>query len=407
MDIPRIAVVGMGGFARTHLRYVKQVEEAGLGRHVAQVAIPGDQETFADQVAGMRSRDIAVYASLREMLAAARDETDLVCIPTGIPLHRPMTVAALEAGCHVLVEKPAAGSIQDVDAMLAAEQRTGRLCAVGFQHLYNPEFQQVKEWICQGRLGQVRQVKASGCWPRDPEYYGRNGWAGHLAVGDAWVLDSPHNNALGHAVNTMCYLACPRPGEALVPVSLQAELYRANAIESADTAVFRARSEEGTEIFFAVSHCADRNVDPLFVISGEKGGLELGYHGGIRIEWAEGREETHAPEGGGSRVLEDVVEVLAGRRESPSCPLAVTRSQTLCICGTFESSAIHEIAEDWRIVNPESGAVVVREMTQTVQRAFEEGALFSELDIPWARSGDEISLEDYAYFPTYRRKVGR
>ena len=114
----RIAIVGMGGFARTYLRDIEQVE--GLGRHVAQVAIEADQRNFSTEVQALADKGVRVFASLRQMLAACRNEIDLLCIPTGIPLHRVMTVAGLEADCHVLVEKPAPGSIQDVDAMLAA-----------------------------------------------------------------------------------------------------------------------------------------------------------------------------------------------------------------------------------------------------------------------------------------------
>ena len=406
MDLPRIGIVGMGGFARTHRLYAAQVEEAGLGRQVAQVAIPEDQRTFSAELEEMRRRGIQVFASLREMLAEARDRIDLVCIPTGIPLHRSMSVAALEAGCHVLVEKPAAGSIQDVDGMLAAEERSGRWCAVGYQHLYTHDVQKVKKWMCDGRLGAVRRIKSFGCWPRNPSYYARNNWAGRLAVGETWVLDSPHNNALAHAVNLMCYLGSDRPGEALVPVSVQAELYRVNPIESADTAVLRARSAGGVEIFFAVSHCTDRAVDPLFVISAEKGVLELGYRGGIRIEWKEGGREEHEAGGEERRILEDLVQVVAGRKEEPACPLSVARSQTLCICGSFESSAVHQIPRDLCAVDEESGGLVVRGMTDLVQQAFEEAALFSEMGVGWARCGEEIDLRGYEYFPSFRRRIG-
>jgi predicted dehydrogenase len=405
MEVPAIGVVGMGGYAQAHRRYVERVERGGLGRQVAQVAIPTDQQVFAAELAALEARGVAVYASLRQMLAAARDQLDVVCIPTGIPLHRLMTTMALDAGCHVLVEKPAAGCIQDVDAMLAAQDRSGRLCAVGYQHLYRADVQQVKEWVCQGRLGRVRSIKACGCWPRTPDYYARNGWAGRLAVGDAWVLDSPHNNALAHAINAMCYLGCDRPGEALVPATVQAELYRANAIESADTAVLRVRSREGVELFFAVSHCTDRQVDPTFLLEAELGRLELEYHGGFRVQWADGRQESR-PATAEPGVLEDLVEVVAGRRERLACPLAVTRSQTLCVCGTFESSAIHEIPQERRGVDPASGGVVVRGMTDTVLRACEGMALFSELGVDWAQPGASIELGGYGYFPTHRPHVG-
>ena len=161
----RVGVVGMGGFARTHLRYVNRAVERGLAVHAAQVALPADQQAFAREVGDLRQHGVEIYPSLRALLAGARQRLDLVCVPVGVPWHRPMVEAVLEAGCHVLVEKPAAGSVQDVDAMIAARQRAGRLAALGFQHLYDKPVQALKEWICQGHLGRITRVKAVGSWP--------------------------------------------------------------------------------------------------------------------------------------------------------------------------------------------------------------------------------------------------
>lgn len=407
MDTPRFAIVGMGGFAKTHLGYVRRTVEAGLGRHVAQVATPADQALFAAEVQALRRQGVEIYPSLREMLAAVRERIDVTCIPTGIPLHRTMTEAALEAGTHVLVEKPAAGCIQDVDAMIRARDRAGKLCAVGFQHLYRPDTQRIKSWVCEGRLGKVRRIRSFGCWPRGRAYYGRNGWAGRLAVGDTWALDSPHNNALAHAVNAMCYAACDRPGASVTPTWVQAELYRANAIASADTAVFRAGTAEGAEVFFAVSHCTDQNVHPVTIIEGERGRVEWTYQGEVKARWEDGREEAFGQPEGPPRVAEDVAEVLMGRKAGLFCPVDVARAHTLCVCGTFESSEIHEIPEGLRAEDREKDAVVVRGMTEAILEAHEKGALFFEMGVPWARPGRRVSLEGYGYFPTFRRDVGR
>lgn len=396
----------MGGFAQAHLNYVRKAEEAGLARHVAQVAIPSDQEFYAAQVAQLKRRGVEVYSSLREMLAVARGRIDVTCIPTGIPLHRSMTVAALEAGTHVLVEKPAAGCIQDVDAMIRARDLAGKLCAVGYQHLYRQDFQRVKAWGCEGKLGALKRVRSFGCWPRNRAYYTRNDWAGHLAVGDTWVLDSPHNNALGHAVNALCYLGCNRPGESLTPIGVQAELYRANAIESADTAVFRAMTEEGVEVFFAVSHCSDQTFHPVLILEGERGRIELSYDGGTTVKWKDGSEEELASSGTEARVAEDVAEVLLGRKESLYCPLEVARAQTLCVCGTFESSAIHDLPSEMLTERREEDAIIAKGMAEAILQAFEEVALFSELGLSWAKPGQLVSLEGYRYFPTFRRHVG-
>lgn len=400
----RIAIVGMGGFARTYLRDIEQVE--GLGRHVAQVAIEVDQRNFSTELRALADKGVRVFASLRQMLAACRNEIDLLCIPTGIPLHRVMTVAGLEADCHVLVEKPAAGSIQDVDAMLAAQVRSGRICAVGYQHVGQRNYQFVKHWICAGNLGRVRSIKGFGCWPRDPEYYGRNGWAGNLAAGDTWVLDSPHNNALAHAVNSMCFLGCQQIGQTLEPTAVQAELYRVNAIQSADTAVFRVETAAAVDVFFAVTHCSEERVDPRFEIQGDLGRIEMTYEGEAGVIWGDGRREDLIGGKGERGVFKDTIRAIANDSDQPAASLAMARAQTLCACGTFESSAIHEIPVGLRRVEAESGRIEVAGMTELIQSAYVSSRLFSELDVDWAVPGQRISLEGYGYFPSFRPDIG-
>lgn len=401
----KIAIVGMGGFARTYQRDIERVE--GLGLHVAQVAIEADRRSFGPEIQALADKGVKVFASLREMLAVSRKEIDLVCIPTGIPLHRAMTVAALEADCHVLVEKPAAGSIQDVDAMLAAQARAGRICAVGYQHLSQPTYQMVKNWICAGNLGRIISIKGFGCWPRDPAYYARNGWAGNLAAGDIWVLDSPHNNALAHAVNGMCFLACDQLGHVLQPIAIQAELYRANAIESADTAVFKVQTSAAVDIFFAVTHCSEETVQPRFEIHGDLGRIEMTYDGEAEVVWSDGRRESLVAAKEERGVLADAIRATSTDNGKPAASLAIARAQTLCACGTFESSAINEIPTELRRIDAETGRVEVVGMTELIQIAYESAQLFSELDVGWAIPGKHIDLAGYDYFPSFRLDMGR
>ena len=84
-------------------------------------------------------------------------------------------------------------------------------------------------------------------------------------------------------------------------------------------------------------------------------------------------------------------------------PLEIARAQTLCVCGTFESSPVHDLPHDLVQRDPDAGTHVMPGMTEVILAAFEQGALPSEMDLPWARTGDEISLIDYDYFPTYRK----
>lgn len=403
MTGPRVAVVGMGGYAGHHRRVLRDLAADGRAVYAAQVAPPFDHVPFAGDLAALRAAGTAVYDSLRQLLAAERRRLDLVCVPTGIPLHRAMATAVLEAGCNVLVEKPAAGAIQDVDAIVATARRTGGLAAVGYQQIYYPWVHQLKAWLLDGRFGALRRVRGFGCWPRDAAYYARNGWAGRLATGDTWVLDGPHNNALAHSVNLLCFLAGAEPMAPARPASIRAELYRARPLESADTAALRVQTAQGVEVFFAVSHATEESLDPGYAVDTDAACLEFGFYGGVAVRWHDGRVEAVLPADARdeARSVAAVVSRLAGDASAPVCTLEIARAQTLCACGSFESAPIRDVPEGLRRDGP-NGAIAVRGMTQAVRAAFAAGSLFSELGLDWAHPGDEIDLEGYRYFPTFR-----
>ncbi len=111
------------------------------------------------------------------MLREFRGRIDLCLIPTGIHWHARMTIAALEAGANVLVEKPLAGSSAEVAAVRAAEQRAGRFVAVGCQDFYEPGTTWLQAEVRRGAIGAIQSVRMLGLWPRDRAYFARNNWA--------------------------------------------------------------------------------------------------------------------------------------------------------------------------------------------------------------------------------------
>jgi predicted dehydrogenase len=89
-----------------------------------------------------------------------------------------MTIAALQSGANVLVEKPLAGSVAEVEAVNAAELKSQRFVAVGFQDLYEPGTAWLKSELLKGRIGEITSVRFLGLWPRRRSYFTRNDWAG-------------------------------------------------------------------------------------------------------------------------------------------------------------------------------------------------------------------------------------
>ena len=95
----------------------------------------------------------AAFADYKQMLAEAELDAVSVCTPNA--LHAPMTIAAAEAGCHVLVEKPMAVSGEEAEAMIRAAAAGGVLLMVAHNQRYMPAHVKAKEILQQGGLGRV------------------------------------------------------------------------------------------------------------------------------------------------------------------------------------------------------------------------------------------------------------
>jgi len=394
----RTALIGVSGFGDTHYREVMAQYEDGRMVPVAATVINQDEE--AEKCARLKALGCQLYADHREMFAAWSGKLDLCCIPTGIHLHAPMTIDALRAGANVLVEKPAAATVQEVAAMLRAEADSGRFVAVGYQHAFAATTWLIKQRLLDGAIGTVREIRCRALWPRDSRYYARNHWAGRLRIGDCWVLDSPANNALAHQVNLMCFFGGGKLHAAGRPVSVQAELYRAHPIESFDTIALRVVLAEGPSLLYVVSHAPETvaALGPEIVIVGDRGHIHWS-HERVVFSLSDGVEDIPHGDPRG-----DLIRHLLERFANPDahiCSLAVAARQTLCVNAAHDSSPVipfpQELVREFTV----DGGVrrSVQGLDDAIARAFAGGKTFSELGLPWAQAGRIIDTTDYAWFP--------
>jgi predicted dehydrogenase len=141
---------------RNHVRVWNQ---AVNGIRLVAVADPDP----AALSAATQGRSITGYPDADEMLA--RERLDLVSVVAPTSLHRPLAVAALEAGCHVLVEKPIAASREEAEAMIAAAKTAERLLSVGHIERFNPAIRELRRRLAAGELGRVHEVNATRLGP--------------------------------------------------------------------------------------------------------------------------------------------------------------------------------------------------------------------------------------------------
>ena len=150
----RVAIIGCGGIANgKHMPALEQIKE------VQMVAFCDIIEERAQKAAGQFGVEgAAVYTDYREMLE--KEKLDVVHICTPNKSHADIAVAALEAGCHVMCEKPMAKTVADAQRMVDAAKRTGKKLTIGYQNRFRPDSIYLHKACRRGDLGDIYYAKA-------------------------------------------------------------------------------------------------------------------------------------------------------------------------------------------------------------------------------------------------------
>lgn len=160
----RVGIAGVGAAGRAFIPAIVSHRAFELR------AVADPSEAVRVEIAGRH--DVTAYPDFEAMLEHA--SIDLVCIATPTILHASQATAALEAGKHVLLEKPMATSLGDAQAIIAAARRAGRVLLVGHSHSYDAPIARMRQLIEGGTLGAPRMAN-TWCFtdwvyrPRRPE----------------------------------------------------------------------------------------------------------------------------------------------------------------------------------------------------------------------------------------------
>ncbi len=151
----RVAVIGVGSMGRNHVRVYTEMPEAEL------VAVVDANPEAVEQVG--RLYRVPGYTDFHEMFERERPEAVSVAVPT--EMHFAVAMQAIEAGCHVLVEKPIAASVEDAQRLIDAAGRAGLVLMVGHIERFNPAIIELKRRLDAGELGPVFQIHARRLGP--------------------------------------------------------------------------------------------------------------------------------------------------------------------------------------------------------------------------------------------------
>ena len=142
----KILIAGLGSVGRRHLRNLIALGEKDI------ILLRSHRATLPDdELAGY-----PVETDLQEALNKHAPDAIIIANPTA--LHLDVAIPAAQAGCHILLEKPIANSLDRVNQLQEAAQKSGSRILVGFQFRYHPTLRKSRELIQQGALGQVLTV---------------------------------------------------------------------------------------------------------------------------------------------------------------------------------------------------------------------------------------------------------
>jgi UDP-N-acetyl-2-amino-2-deoxyglucuronate dehydrogenase len=261
----RFALVGCGRIAASHID--------ALAKHAGRaklVAVCDSDETALAAAAGRTGA--TAFASLGELLANSDAEVVALATPSG--LHPAQTIAAAQAGRHVVTEKPMATRWQDGKAMVEACDNAGVQLFVVKQNRLNPTVQLVKRAISRGRFGRLVMVTCNVFWTRPQEYYDSARWRG------TWEFDGGAiMNQASHYVDLLDWLIGPVESVHAETATLL------RRIEVEDTGVVALRWRSGALGSLNVTMLTwPKNLEGSITILGEKGTVRLGGVAVNRIE---------------------------------------------------------------------------------------------------------------------------
>ncbi|WP_338652527.1 Gfo/Idh/MocA family oxidoreductase [Sporosarcina psychrophila] len=189
----KIGIIGSGGIAVSHAKAYQAMADVQIVG-VADV-VPGKAQEFINNLA---IEDAQAFENHKQMLDL---DIDGVSICTPNIFHHMTSIDALQAGKHVLVEKPLAVTLDQGIEMVQVAKKTGKMLSVGFQPRYDPNMQKVTNIVQSGQLGDIYYVEVGGGRRRGMPggTFINKALAGVGAMGDigTYSLDLALN-ALGH-----------------------------------------------------------------------------------------------------------------------------------------------------------------------------------------------------------------
>lgn len=309
----RIGVIGCGSIAQH-----RHLPEYAANKNVELLAVCDINEERAMEVA--EKYGVLAFTSYKALLNSGKVDAVSVCTPNY--LHAPISIDGLEAGVHVLCEKPMATSKQEAEAMIAAAKASGKKLMIGHNQRFVPSHQKARQLIQSGEIGKIYSFRTS---------FGHGGPEGWSVDGkESWFFqkEKAFVGAMGdlgvHKADLLRYIL----GEEIVEVGSFVETSAKDFADVDDNAVCVLKTESGIIGTLAASWAYVSKEDNSTIIYGEKAILRLEddpihslvvqYANGEIVKYELGKIQSNE-EGGqnNSHVIENFVNAILLNQEPP------------------------------------------------------------------------------------------
>ncbi len=263
-----------------------------------------------------------VYNSLEELLKDGNVDIVTICTPNNS--HAEISIHSLQAGKHVLVEKPMAIRKVDCEQMIHMSLKTGKSLFVVKQNRFNPPVQAVKQLFDRNKTGKILSVAVQCYWNRNEAYYRSSDWKGIKALDGGTLFTQ-----FSHFIDVVYYLL----GDMEILHAQLANVSHQGLIEFEDTGVvsFQLKEHHAPGVLHYTTSAFHQNMEGSITIFAERATIKIGgkYLNTIEYQATDGFDITDIPESGppnqygayeGSmsnhdKVIDNVVKSLQGRGE--------------------------------------------------------------------------------------------
>ena len=273
------AIIGCGNIAKRH---AEQIQTFGK-----LVAVCDIIRSKAEELG--KKYNVEPFSSIEELFAGKKGiDVAVICTPNG--LHAAHSILSLQAGCHVLCEKPMAINSADCQIMIQEAEKAGKHLFVVKQNRFNPPVAAVKKLLEENKLGNIYSVQLNCFWNRDAKYY-ENPWKGTIKLDGGTLFTQ-----FSHFIDLLYWMI----GDVKQVKAFKKNFAHKGIIEFEDTGVVILEFENGVmgTINYTVNSF-QKNMEGSLTIFGEKGTVKIGgqYLNVLEYEQIQDHVISSLPEG--------------------------------------------------------------------------------------------------------------